>query len=131
MIDPSFALLVLGISAILGGVIHVLVPYIGKATLIGWVVLQIGLLGWFLNEGGTILGYTIITTAAPTALVMLLIGIPFEYRRRRVMRSRGREMVKSGGFACPHCGCIYDRGREDDRCPDCGGAVDGSPGMLG
>ena len=131
MIDPLIAIAILAVAALLGGVMHLLIPYLGKATLVAWVLLEIGLWGWFLAKGGTIFSYTTIATAAPAALLILLIGLPFEYRRRRDIRARGREVLKSGGFACPHCGCIYDRELEDDRCPDCGGAVDGAPGVLG
>ena len=131
MIDPWLAIGILVLALILGGIMHMIVPYAGRATFFAWCLLQLGLWTWYLAMGGTIYSYTVIATAVPAALLILLLGLPLELRRRRKIRTEGSERLKSGGFACEFCGCIYDRRREDDRCPDCGGAVGGAPGVLG
>ena len=131
MIDPWIALILLGIAALVGLVVHLKVRYLGRATLIAWVLVELGVLGWYLAFGETIFGYTAITSAMPIALIILAIGFPFEIARRARMRRAGRGVTLEGGFACPHCGCLYDRELERGRCPDCGGAWDGAPGVLG
>ena len=131
MIDLNTGFLILGLAAGMAVLVHALVPYVGKATLIAWIVLQVGVWGWMFNGTDEIYRNTAIVTLMPSALVILMIGLPFEITRRRRISRVGMETRKSGGFACPHCGCIYDREREQSRCPDCGGAVDGAPGVLG
>ena len=131
MIDFPTAFLLLLIGAVIGLLCHGVIRYLGRATLTAWLLVEAGIAGWYLWVGGTIFGQTALATAVPTAFLILIIGMPFERARRRRMRDSGREIVESGGFACPHCGCIYDREREQGRCPDCGGACDGAPGVLG
>jgi len=131
MIDLNTGFMALGMAAVIAVLVHLLIPYVGRASFLGWVFLQALLLGWMFTGTDEIYRNTLIVVLMPSALVILVIGIPFELQRRRRMRRIGLETRKSGGFACPHCGCIYDRAREQDRCPDCGGAVDGAPGVLG
>lgn len=132
MIDPILAAGILMAALLLGLLLHGFVGYAGRAALLGWVLLEAGLWGWYLAfDPGVIYRYTVLTTAIPAALLLLLVGLPFEVTRRRRIRSAGERIRSEGGFACPHCGCVYDRELEDDRCPDCGGAVDGAPGILG
>lgn len=131
MIDLGISVLLLFIGVVVGGVMHLCVRYLGRATFFAWVLVELGVLGWYLWFGGTIFGQTALATAFPIALVILLVGIPFELTRRARMRRDGRESIAHGGFACPHCGCAYDRELERGRCPDCGGAWDGAPGVLG
>ena len=132
MIDLTLSLGILLGALALGAVCHALVGYAGRACLLGWIILEVGLWTWFLIfDPGVIFKYTLIATAIPAALLMLLLGLPFEQSRRRRIRRDGAAIRREGGFACPHCGCVYDRELEDDRCPDCGGAVDGAPGILG
>lgn len=132
MIDPMLSVGILIAALLLGAICHGLVPYAGRASLLGWIVLEVGLWTWFLIfDPGVIFKYTLIATAIPAVLVMLLLGLPIEQARRKRIRRTGEAIRSEGGFACPHCGCAYDREREDDRCPDCGGAVDGAPGILG
>ena len=131
MINFSTALLLLLIGAATGLLCHSVIRYLGRATLIAWLLVEAGVAGWYLWFGGTIFGQTALAAAVPTAFLILILGMPFELARRRQMRNTGREVVASGGFACPHCGCKYDREREQCRCPDCGGACDGAPGVLG
>ena len=131
MINFSTALLLLLIGAVMGILCHIFIRYLGRSTLLAWLLVQAGIAGWYLWFGGTIFGQTALATAVPTAFLILVLGMPFELTRRRRMHKTGREVLQSGGFACPHCGCIYDRDRERGRCPDCGGACDGAPGVLG
>jgi hypothetical protein len=132
MIDPMLSIGILVAALAVGAVCHALVAYAGRASLLGWIILEIALWAWFLIfDPGVIFKYTLIATAIPAVLLMLLLGLPFEQVRRKRIRRIGAAVRREGGFACPHCGLVYDREREDDRCPDCGGAVDGAPGMLG
>ena len=131
MIDLETAGLLLVIGAVVGTLMHLWIHYLGRATLVAWLLVECGVLGWYFWYGETIFGYTTLATAFPIALLILVIGIPFEVGRRQKMRHQGRQVMAAGGFACPHCGCDYDRERERGRCPDCGGAWDGAPGVLG
>lgn len=131
MIDPVLAFCILVGSLFFGTAVHAVLPYAGRAALLAWIVIE-GLLGaWYAWNGGQIFLYTWLVTAIPVGLLLLLIGLPFESIRRRRMRAFGETLRREGKFACPHCGLAYDREAEDDRCPDCGGAVDGAPGILG
>ena len=132
MIDPILGVGILVAAVVVGVVFHCLIRYAGRATFMGWILMEVVLWACYLIfELGVIFRYTLIATAFPAALLILLVGLPFEYTRRRRIRAAGAAIRLEGGFACPHCGYIYDREREDDRCPDCGGAVDGRPGILG
>ena len=131
MIDVTTAVLLLGIGAGVGLLCHSVIRYLGRATLVAWFIVECSIAGWYLWFGGTIFGYTALATVFPIAFLILVLGIPFELTRRRQMRGAGRKLVEAGGFACPHCGCVYDRERERERCPDCGGACNGAPGVLG
>ena len=132
MIDPTLALVILFVSIVVGLVMHALIRYVGRSTLIAWLLVQAIFTGAYLSGvGNQIFGYTLLICATPSLLVILLSGLPIEYRRRRSMIASGREVIANGGFACPHCGCAYDRETEQGRCPDCGGAFDGGPGVLG
>tara|TARA_B100001059_G_scaffold192456_1_gene195964 strand:+ start:1205 stop:1603 length:399 start_codon:yes stop_codon:yes gene_type:complete len=132
MVDPTLALLILTVSLVVGLGLHSLIRYIGRSTVIAWLLVQVAFTGAYLSGiGDQIFGYTVLICASPSVLVILLAGLPFEYRRRRSMSISGRRLIAEGGFACPHCGCAYDREIELGRCPDCGGAFDGGPGVLG
>ncbi len=132
MIDPFLGAGILVASIIVAAGFHSLIGYAGRAAFIGWLFLEVALWSWYLAfDPGVIYRYTVLATAVPAALLILLVGLPFERARRIRIRAIGEEVLREGGFACPHCGCLYDREREDDRCPDCGGAVDGGPGILG
>ena len=130
MIDPYLAVGILIVALVLGTLVHIIYPYAGRAALLTWIVIEITLAAWYFWQGGQIFLYTVLATAIPTGLLLLLLGLPFESIRRKRMKIRGAEIRKAGGFACPHCGLPYDRVREDNRCPDCGGAADGAPGII-
>lgn len=131
MIDPVVAIGIIVFTAVLGVFMHMVIPYAGRAAFLGWLLLMLVLAIWNHLWGGTIFQYTWLATAIPCGLLLLLIGLPFESIRRRNMRREGALLRAAGVFACPHCGKAYDRAREDDRCPDCGGAAEGAPGVLG
>ena len=131
MIDPWTALILLGAAAVVGTLVHLRIRYLGRATLLAWLLVELGALGWYLAFGGTIFGYTALTTAMPIAMLILAIGFPFELTRRSRMRRNRSQPPGKDGFTCPHCGCVYDKELERGRCPDCGGAWDGAPGVLG
>ena len=132
MVDPTLALLILAVSVAVGLMMHALIRYIGRSTVIAWLLVQAVFTGAYLSGvGDQIFGYTVLICTTPSILVILLSGLPFEYRRRHVMSVSGQRLIAQGGFACPHCGCAYDREVELGRCPDCGGAFDGGPGVLG
>ena len=132
MIDPTLALVILLVSIVVGLVMHALIRYVGRSTLLAWLLVQTIFIGAYLSGvGNQIFGYTLLICATPSLLVILLSGLPIEHRRRRSMIASGREVIANGGFACPHCGCAYDREAERGRCPNCGGAFDGGPGVLG
>ena len=131
MIDPWLAGGILLSALILGVLVHLVVPYAGRAALLGWFILVVALGVWNYFWGNEIFQYTWIASIIPIGLLMLLVGLPIEAARRRHIRQQGEFLRAEGVFACPHCGCAYDRAREDDRCPDCGGAADGAPGVLG
>ena len=132
MIDPTLALVILLVSIVVGLVMHALIRYVGRSTLLAWLLVQtVFTVAYLFGVGNQIFGYTLLICATPSLLVILLSGLPIEYRRRRSMIASGRKVIANGGFACPHCGCAYDRVAERGRCPDCGGAFDGGPGVLG
>ena len=132
MVDPALASLIFIVSIVIGLAMHVIFRYIGRASLLAWILVQmIFTAAYLFGVGNQIFGYTVIICATPSALLILLSGLPFEYRRRRRMSLSGERLISHGGFACPHCGCAYDRESERGRCPDCGGAFDGGPGVLG
>ena len=131
MIDFSTAALLLAIGAVVGLLSHSAIRYLGRATLIAWLLVEASIAGWYLWFGGTIFGQTALAAAIPTAFIILILGMPFELIRRKHVRGKGRQLIETGGFACPHCGYIYDQERERGRCPDCGGACNGAPGGLG
>lgn len=130
MIDPYIALSILLAGLVIGTLVHSLYPYAGRAALLTWILMEIGLFGWYFWQGGTIFFYTVVVTALPLGVLLLVLGLPFEVVRRKRMKARGDAIRSAGGFACPHCGYQYDREKEDNRCPDCGGAADGAPGVL-
>jgi DNA-directed RNA polymerase subunit RPC12/RpoP len=131
VIDFYLVVGILLVALVLGFCVHATYPYAGRAALLAWVVLEAALGGWYAWRGGEIFLYTWLATAIPAGLLLLLIGLPFEVVRRRRIRLFGEIIRRTGGFACPHCGLAYDREQEDGRCPDCGGAADGAPGVLG
>lgn len=130
MIDPYLALGILLGALFLGTLMHAIYPYAGRAALLAWIILEVALMAWYFWQGGEIFLYTVLASAIPAGLLLLLLGLPFESIRRKRMKARGEAVRLAGGFACPHCGLQYDRMREDNRCPDCGGAADGAPGVL-
>ena len=131
MIDPVLAVGILFSALLLGLFVHLLIPYAGRAAVVAWLILMLLLGAWTLWWGDTIFQYTWLVTMIPAGLLLLLLGLPFEIVRRRHTRQQGDLLRAEGVFACPHCGFAYDRAREDDRCPDCGGAAEGAPGVLG
>ena len=132
MVDIQLALLIFVVSIVVGVVMHVLMRYIGRSTVVAWILVQAIFVGLYLSGvGNQIFGYTVIICTVPSAFLILVSGIPFEFQRRRSMIASGRKLIAEGGFACPHCGCAYDRETELGRCPDCGGACEGGPGVLG
>jgi hypothetical protein len=131
VIYPFLALGILLAALALGICVHAIFPYAGRAALLAWIMLEATLACWYSWRGDEIFLYTWLATAIPAGLLLLVIGLPFESIRRKRMRAFGAALRREGGFACPHCGLAYDREQEDARCPDCGGAADGAPGVLG
>ena len=131
MIDLILSLYILISTVVLSAFFNWLFKHVGRAALVSWVLIQCCLGAWYIYAPDPTLFRTWITALAPSAFLALVVGLPWEVARRRAIRRAGDAKRTSGEFACPHCGLSYDREREEDRCPDCGGAVDGAPGILG
>ncbi len=115
MIDPILAIGILVSAMFLGILVHLLIPYAGRAALMAWSILMVVLGVYDYLWGGKIFLYTWLAMAIPSGLLLLLIGLPFEVVRRRQILKEGELLRAHGVFACPHCGFAYDRAREDDR----------------
>ena len=94
MVDPTLALLILAVSVAVGLMMHALIRYIGRSTVIAWLLVQAVFTGAYLSGvGDQIFGYTVLICTTPSILVILLSGLPFEYRRRHVMGVSGQRLI--------------------------------------
>ena len=91
MVDPTLSLLILFVSVVVGLVMHALIRYIGRSTVIAWLLVQAVFAGAYLSGvGDQIFGYTLLVCTTPSILVILLSGLRPGKDRRRVDGAGGK-----------------------------------------